>query len=95
MTMASAAGRATAAVTIETRRSWLVAVTALGILSVSFGGPTITIVALKPIAAELGNVRSVPALCYALAWLGTSAGGVAMGQMLSGSACAGLRSLGL
>jgi MFS family permease len=54
---------------------------ALGILSVSFGAPTITVVALKPIAADLGGVRSVPALCYALVWLGSAAGGIAMGQI--------------
>src|SRR5439155_4549322 len=82
MTTASFAGRsATTAETIETRHSWLVAVTALAILSVSFGAPTITIVALKPIAADLGDLRSVPALCYALAWFGSAAGGIAMGQV--------------
>ena len=46
--------------TIETRRSWLVAWSALGILCVSLGAPLITVVALKPIAAEFGNIRSVP-----------------------------------
>jgi MFS family permease len=66
--------------TIETRRSWLVAGTALAILSVSFGGPLVTVVALKPIAAEFGDMRSLPALAYALAWLGSSVGGIAMGQ---------------
>jgi MFS family permease len=82
MTTASVAGRGTtAAGTIETRRSWVVAVTALGILSVSFGAPIITIVALKPIASEFGNVRSVPALSYSLAWLGSGVGGIAMGQV--------------
>jgi MFS family permease len=82
MTTASVAGRAAAtADSVETRYSWVLAVTALGILSVSFGAPTITVVALKPIAADLGGVRSVPALCYALAWLGSAAGGIAMGQI--------------
>jgi MFS family permease len=65
--------------TIETRRSWLVAWSALGVLSVSFGAPLITVVALKPIAAEFGNIRSVPALSYSLAWLGSAAGGIMMG----------------
>ncbi len=81
MTTATVAGRATAAGTIETRRSWLVAWSALGILSVSFGAPLITIVALKPMAAEFGGVRSVPALSYSLAWLGSAVGGIAMGQI--------------
>src|SRR5438132_7138337 len=82
MSTASLTSRAAAAAgTVETPYSWLVAVTALGILSVSFGAPTITVVALKPIAADLGGARSVPALCYALVWLGSAAGGIAMGQI--------------
>ena len=67
--------------TIETRHSWIVAGCALGVLSVSFGAPTITMVALKPIADSFGDARTVPSLCYALAWLGSSVGGLAMGQI--------------
>src|SRR5690242_5480479 len=67
--------------TIETRASWAVALTALAVYSVSFGAPTITVVALKPIAAELGGARSVPALAYSLAWLGSALGGIAMGWL--------------
>src|SRR5438874_8141913 len=77
-------GRARAAqrtASIESRASWVVALTALGIYSVSFGAPTITVVALKPIAAELGGARSVPALAYALAWFGSAVGGIAMGWL--------------
>lgn len=70
-----------AADSVETGRSWIVAVAALGIMSVAFGAPYITVVALKPMAAELGNARSVPALAYSLAWLGTAVGGVAMGRI--------------
>jgi MFS family permease len=67
-------------VSIESRASWVVALTALGIYSVSFGAPVITVVALKPIAAELsGGARSVPALAASLAWLGSASGGIAMG----------------
>jgi len=73
-------GRATApAATIESRASWVVALTALGIYAVSFGGPTITVVALKQIAGELGGSRSIPALAYSLAWLGSAVGGIGMG----------------
>src|SRR3954452_16455912 len=66
--------------TIETRRSWIVCLTALGIAAVSFAAPAITVVGLKSIAADLGGERSVPALAYSLAWLGASFGGVAMGH---------------
>ena len=75
-------GRAAAATaTVESRASWAVALTALGIYAVSFGAPTITVVALKPIAAELGSARSVPALAFALAWFGSAVGGIMMGWL--------------
>jgi len=66
--------------TIETRASWAVCLTALGIAAVSFAAPAITVVGLKSIAADLGGERSMPALAYSLAWLGASVGGIAMGQ---------------
>lgn len=74
--VAAAPGRAT----IETRASWAVCLTALGIAAVSFAAPAITVVGLKSIAADLGGERSVPALAYSLAWLGASFGGIAMGH---------------
>jgi MFS family permease len=73
--------RLSAAGSVETRRSWIVAFTALGILSVSYGAPMITVVALQPIAAGFGGLRAVPALSYSLAWLGSAVGGIAMGQV--------------
>ncbi len=80
MTASAIAGRAARhPASVETRASWVVALTALGIYTVSFGAPVITVVALKPIAAEFGGARSVPALAFALAWLGWAVGGVAMG----------------
>lgn len=82
MTVSTIAGSsASRSGTIETRASWAVALTALGIYSVAFGAPTITVVALKPIAAEFGGARSVPALAYSLAWFGSGVGGIAMGWL--------------
>src|SRR5260370_1627382 len=66
--------------TIETRASWVVCLTALGRAAASFAAPAITVVGFRPIAADLGGERSVPALGYSLAWLGASVGGVAMGR---------------
>jgi MFS family permease len=66
--------------TIETRGSWIVCLTALGIAAVSFAAPVITVVGLKSIAADLGGARSVPALAYSFAWLGASLGGIPMGR---------------
>jgi MFS family permease len=66
---------------IETRASWGVALTALAIYTVSFGAPVVTVVALSPIAAELGDARSVPSLAFALAWFGAAVGGIPMGWL--------------
>ncbi|HMK78732.1 MAG TPA: MFS transporter [Xanthobacteraceae bacterium] len=64
---------------VETGRSWVVASLSLVALAFSFGAIWISVVALKPMAAELGGARSVPALATALAWFGTGVGGIAMG----------------
>ncbi|HEU0218868.1 MAG TPA: MFS transporter [Stellaceae bacterium] len=67
--------------TIETRSSWVVCLTALGVAAVSYGAAAIPVVALKSIAADLGGERSVPALAYSFAWLGASIGGIPMGRL--------------
>jgi MFS family permease len=66
---------------IETRTSWVVAFTALGVMSIAYGAPFVAVVALKQIAGELGSARSVPALAYSLAWFGAAVGGIAMGRL--------------
>jgi MFS family permease len=66
---------------IETRSSWAVAVASVLIISLAFGAPWILNVALKDIAAELGGVRSAPALASLLTWLGTAVGGILMGPI--------------
>ncbi len=66
---------------IESRTSWVVAFAALAVTCVSFGAPLVAVVGLRPIAADLGSARSVPALAYSLAWLGMAVGGLAMGRI--------------
>src|SRR5579885_1472240 len=80
MTVSSGIVSTLPAPTLETRASWVVCLTALGIAAVSFAAPAITVVGLKSIAADLGGQRSVPALAYSLAWLGASFGGIPMGR---------------
>jgi MFS family permease len=65
---------------VESKSSWVVASIALLIMTVSFGSPWIMIVALKPVAAEFGGARSIPALASALAWFGQALGGILMGR---------------
>jgi MFS family permease len=66
---------------VETRRSWVVATIALVVLSMSYGAPLTTVVALKPIAAEFGAARSAPALAVALTFIGAGCGGIMMGWL--------------
>src|SRR5690242_6560022 len=66
---------------VETRASWVVAFAALFILTFSYGAPLVAAVALKPIADDLGSLRSVPALANSLAWLGSGAGSLAFGSI--------------
>ena len=64
---------------VETRQSWVIAVVALAVLTVSYGAPLVTVVAMKPIAAEFGTARSAPALAVSLTYLGAGLGGILMG----------------
>jgi MFS family permease len=64
---------------IESRTSWVVATAALAVLAVSYGAPLVTVVAMKPIAAEFGISRSVPALAVSLTYIGSGLGGILMG----------------
>lgn len=66
---------------VESRASWVIAVVALVILAVAYGGPLMAAVALKPIAAELGTPRSVPTLATSLSYIGAGVGGIFMGWM--------------
>lgn len=79
--MPDVSGTSLAQPSIETRASWVVAFLAVAIMSVSYGAPLVAVVALKPIAADLGSARSVPSLAYSLAWLGTAVGGLIMGRV--------------
>src|SRR5438552_6366321 len=66
---------------LDSRTSWAVAGVTVVILAVSFGAPWLAAVALKDIAAEVGGVRSIPALAAALAWFGSGFGGIVMGRV--------------
>ncbi len=69
------------AVSIETRTSWVTASAALAIMAMAFGSAWITSVALKDIAAEVGGIRSIPAVALSVTWLGSGVGGILMGRI--------------
>jgi MFS family permease len=64
---------------IENRASWQVAIGSFLIIALAWGAPYVVAVALKPIAADLGSLRSVPSLATSLCYVGCGIGGIAMG----------------
>jgi MFS family permease len=64
---------------VESRNSWVVATVALTVLTISYGAPLVTVVALKPIASEFGTSRSGPSLAVSLTYIGSGLGGILMG----------------
>jgi MFS family permease len=58
---------------------WVVAAVSLAMMTIGMGSAYIMVVALKPIALELGWPRAAPSLCYSLVLLGTGVGGIPMG----------------
>ena len=64
---------------IEVRFGWVVIFVSLLIHSIGLGAPSILFVSLKPIAADLDTLRSIPSMAYSLLMLGAGVGGVAMG----------------
>ena len=66
---------------IETAQSWVVASVALLVLSIAYGAPLVTVVALAPIASEFGTQRAAPALAVSLTYIGSGFGGIAMGWL--------------
>ena len=64
---------------IEVHYGWVILFASLALHSIGLGAPNILFVALKPIAADLGALRSVPSFAYSLLMIGTGAGGIVMG----------------
>ncbi|MBR2816638.1 MAG: MFS transporter [Reyranella sp.] len=66
---------------IDSRKAWVVAWAALAILTLCYGAPLVSVVALKPMAAELAAPRSGPAAAGALTYLGAAFGGIVAGWL--------------
>lgn len=66
---------------VESRASWVVAIVCLIILAVAYGAPLMTAVALKPMATDLGTLRSVPAAASSLSYIGAGLGGILAGWL--------------
>lgn len=66
---------------LDSRTAWTTACAALAVLTIAHGGPFITAVALKNIAADLGTTRGAPAGASSLTYLGAAVGGIAAGWL--------------
>lgn len=65
----------------DSRAAWLIAWAALAILTICYGAPLISVVALKPMAVDLEVSRSGPAAAGALTYLGAAFGGIVAGWL--------------
>jgi MFS family permease len=69
------------ATTLDGRAGWIAAGAALAILTIAYGAPLISVVALKSIAAELGTSRAAPAAAGSFVYIGAGLGGIAAGWL--------------
>ncbi len=69
------------AATLDSRTAWVAASAALAILTISYGAPLISVVALKPIAADLGTSRAAPAAAGSFTYIGAAFGGIVAGWL--------------
>ncbi|MCC7281206.1 MAG: MFS transporter [Acetobacteraceae bacterium] len=65
---------------IETRQSWIVAITAVTMLAVAQGGPLTVVVGLPRLSEHFGT-RGLPSFASSLAFFGTGFGGMLCGWM--------------
>lgn len=69
------------AAALDSRMAWVIASAALAILTIAYGAPLLSAVALKPIAAEFGTERAAPAAAGAFTLVGAAFGGIAAGWL--------------
>lgn len=66
---------------VDSRTAWLVATAALAILTIAYGAPLLSAVALKPMANDLHTVRSGPSAAGSFTYIGAAFGGIAAGWL--------------
>jgi MFS family permease len=66
---------------LDGRTAWIVTGAALAILTISYGAPLISVVALTTIAADLGTSRAAPSAAGSLVLVGAAVGGIAAGWL--------------
>jgi len=66
---------------IDSRKAWIAAWASLAIMTIAYGAPLVAVMAMKPIAAELGTARSGPAAAGFFIYLGAAFGGILAGWL--------------
>jgi MFS family permease len=66
---------------IDSRGAWVVASVALAILTISYGAPLLSAVALKPISADLDTTRSGVSAAGSFTYIGAAFGGILAGWL--------------
>lgn len=65
----------------DSRTAWIVASAALAILTIAYGAPLLSAVALRPIAADLHTARSGPSAAGSFTYVGAAFGGILAGYL--------------
>jgi MFS family permease len=63
--------------------AWIAASASLAVLTIAFGAPLLSAVALKPIAADLHTVRAAPSAAGSFTYIGAAFGGIVAGWLSS------------
>ena len=71
------------ATSVETRQSWIIAVTAVTMLALAAGAPLTVVIGMVPISETLGGGRSLPSAATSLAYFGSGIGGVLCGLLIA------------
>ena len=66
---------------LDSRTAWIVTSGALAILTIAFGAPLLSAVALKPIAADLHTARAAPSAAGSFTYIGGAFGGILAGWL--------------
>ncbi len=67
--------------TLDSRTAWIVASASLAILTIAFGAPLLSAVALRPIAADLHTARAAPSAAGSFTYIGGAFGGILAGWL--------------
>ncbi len=67
---------------LDSRTAWITAWAALATMTIAYGAPLIVVIAMKPIATELGTLRSGPAAAGSFTYIGAAFGGIVAGWLV-------------